>query len=315
MEVKYTEKPIESLKRDRNQPRTRFDDKDLTGMAKSITADGMINSIEIDEQDVIVTGERRWRAAKLAGLTKVPVKILTGLKSKDRFRRQLAENIHTNTLTDWEKAVALGKLVGIKEGEKIEEKHKAKIEKTAELLGKDKVYVREHLEILSLLPTLRDELAQNRLQRTIVRAVNMVPEKLKSLLQKKIVKEKIPRDGATFLAANINLYPELTSELMKNDYSGLQSADIRKKIEKMVPNPVEIMKSYEQKNKQIDELISDVFDWLKKNHPGEMPQVYKKMVQVNLSFLAAGMKKWSTGGVLPAPKFIELPPIKEDKKD
>ncbi len=68
--------PIEKIKPDVNQPRQYIDEEDLKGMAQSIVTEGIINPIEVDKNFVIVTGERRWRAAKIAGLKSVRAMII-----------------------------------------------------------------------------------------------------------------------------------------------------------------------------------------------------------------------------------------------
>ena len=66
---------IDKIKPDKDQPRTSMDELELKEMAQSIVTQGVINPIEVDNDMVIITGERRWRAAKIAGLKVVPVKI------------------------------------------------------------------------------------------------------------------------------------------------------------------------------------------------------------------------------------------------
>ena len=76
---KYISIPIDKIRPDKNQPRKSFDEDALKGMAVSIKNEGVINAIEIDEKFIIITGEQRWRAAKIAGLKEVPVKIIENI--------------------------------------------------------------------------------------------------------------------------------------------------------------------------------------------------------------------------------------------
>ena len=62
---------VDSIRPDPDQPRKEFDEAVLEEMKISILKSGIINDIEIDENSVIVTGEQRWRAAKMAGLKEV----------------------------------------------------------------------------------------------------------------------------------------------------------------------------------------------------------------------------------------------------
>jgi len=97
MEFKKIE--INKVKPDPNQPRTKFNDEDLELMADSIVSQNVINPIEIDENNMIITGERRWRASKIAGLKEIPVKVVKGLSPEQRLERQLVENFHQKTVT------------------------------------------------------------------------------------------------------------------------------------------------------------------------------------------------------------------------
>lgn len=90
--------PIEQIRPDPNQPRKVFSDEYIKGLAGNLAVEGMINAIEIDENNMIITGECRWRAAKLAGWTEVPVNInKSRLGEYERFRRQMSENLHQSS--------------------------------------------------------------------------------------------------------------------------------------------------------------------------------------------------------------------------
>ena len=100
---------IDKIKPDKKQPRKSIEIEDLKEMAQSIVTEGVINPIETDSDFVIITGERRWRASKIAGLKTVPVKVLK-INAKERFRRQVIENIHNDTMSYDDTARALSKL-------------------------------------------------------------------------------------------------------------------------------------------------------------------------------------------------------------
>ena len=83
-------------------------------MAETYKNQGLIQPIEIDKDYQIITGERRWRAAKLAGLKKIPCRILEDLTEEQKLERRLIENIHHEPLTDLEKAEAIKKLIELR---------------------------------------------------------------------------------------------------------------------------------------------------------------------------------------------------------
>jgi len=104
---KIVEVPIDLLKRDHKQPRKTFAEESVESMAKTIKVHGTINPIEVDGKNVIITGEIRWRAAKLAGMEKVPVRRIKNITPQERLERQLIENLHRIELTSVERENAI----------------------------------------------------------------------------------------------------------------------------------------------------------------------------------------------------------------
>jgi len=93
--MKTKQVPIGEIKPDPRQPRKIFDKAHIKGLAKSLKIEGVINPVEIDKDGMIITGEWRWRAAKLAGWKSVPVIVNEKTLSEyERLRRQMAENLH-----------------------------------------------------------------------------------------------------------------------------------------------------------------------------------------------------------------------------
>jgi len=100
---------VGELTADPNQPRKTFNPEDVESMASTIEAQGVINPIEIDENNVIVTGQLRWMAAEKAGLSEVPC-IVWGGDAGERFERQVVENLNHHELPDGEREDAIVKL-------------------------------------------------------------------------------------------------------------------------------------------------------------------------------------------------------------
>jgi len=105
---------VDKLKPDLNQPRKVFDEEKIKALGGTYKNQGLIQPIEIDKNYQIITGERRWRAAKLAGLKKIPCRILEDLTEEQKLERRLIENIHHEPLTDLEKAEAIKKLIELR---------------------------------------------------------------------------------------------------------------------------------------------------------------------------------------------------------
>ncbi|MEM7331530.1 MAG: ParB/RepB/Spo0J family partition protein [Chloroflexota bacterium] len=113
---------IDAIQPDRLQPRQTFVDDSLKDLSDSIWQDGVIQPIEVTEvspgQYVIVHGERRWRAAKLAGLDTIPAIVRRrNYDEVTRFVRQLVENMQREDLNDVDRAIGLTRLKKLMEEE------------------------------------------------------------------------------------------------------------------------------------------------------------------------------------------------------
>lgn len=108
------ELPLDALMPGKHQPRRQFDDEALGQLADSIRAQGVVQPIVVRSTGAnkyeIVAGERRWRAAKLAGLKQIPAVIRT-LDERGAMAVALVENIQRADLNPLEEAEALHKLI------------------------------------------------------------------------------------------------------------------------------------------------------------------------------------------------------------
>lgn len=105
---------LNKIKSDKEQPRKAFDSEKIVELAQSIKQHGIIQPLivrEVNENEfVIVAGERRWRAAKIAGLKELPC-IVKNLSDKDILEISLIENIQREDLNPIEEALAYKKLL------------------------------------------------------------------------------------------------------------------------------------------------------------------------------------------------------------
>ncbi len=101
---------VELLKPNRRQPRSRFDEVDLAELAESIRAQGVVQPIVVaadaDGGYTIVAGERRWRAARRAGLAEVPVVVRRVESDRELLELALVENLQRADLNPLEEAEA-----------------------------------------------------------------------------------------------------------------------------------------------------------------------------------------------------------------
>lgn len=150
--------PVASLKPNRFQPRTYFDETAITELSESIRIQGLVQPIvvspEADGSYSIIAGERRWRAAKRAGLETVPVVIREVADDGERLELALVENLQRSDLNPLEEAEAYLLL---------QEKFALSQEEVASRVGKARTTVTNALRLLKLPEEVRDFLRDGRL--------------------------------------------------------------------------------------------------------------------------------------------------------
>ncbi len=103
--------PVDQLYPNPQQPRHLFDDESLAELATSIRRHGVLQPVLVSEEGpgryLLITGERRWRAARQAGLRTVPAVIRERLEDSDQLELALVENLQRQDLTPLEEARAL----------------------------------------------------------------------------------------------------------------------------------------------------------------------------------------------------------------
>lgn len=203
-------KAIADIRPDSDNPRRTFSDEYILGLSESIKTEGIINPIEIDEQSVIITGECRFRAAKLAGLTQVPVTINTTKFTKyEKLRRQVIENIRqgektTNSMDPIDTAYAFKKLIKLIPFSDEDRKRYfgSKRVKLASELGVNSSLIANHTAILDQPQFVRDDIQKGRpLSFYAVGAT--LPESIRERLQRKIANNGF--NGRAELRAEVSL--------------------------------------------------------------------------------------------------------------
>ena len=157
---KIVEKPVEmkmkitEVEPNREQPRKNFDEDALLELAESIKQFGVLQPLLVQKKDdyyEIIAGERRWRAAKLAGLKEVPV-IIKDFSDQEVVEIALIENIQREDLNAIEEAVAYKRLM--------EEFH-LKQDEIAERVSKSRTAVTNAMRLLKLDERVQDMLIQD----------------------------------------------------------------------------------------------------------------------------------------------------------
>ncbi len=156
---------ITRLSPSRFQPRRDFAEGSLSELARSIREVGIIQPIVVvarGEDFEIVAGERRWRAAALAGLHKVPITLRAQASDRDMLEAALVENLQREDLNPMEAAEAYSRL---------REEFQLTQEKIAERVGKDRATIANSLRILKLSTTLREKIRSGLLSAGHARAL------------------------------------------------------------------------------------------------------------------------------------------------
>jgi ParB family chromosome partitioning protein len=169
------------------QPRLHVDDAKLDGLAASIKANGVVQPIVVrlvgDDRYEIIAGERRWRAAQRAGLTRVPV-IVKDVPPEHRgqlLEWALIENLQREDLNPIEEATAYQRLVA---------EFQLTHDDIAARVGKDRSTVANTLRLLKLAPEVRAEVSANALSMGHARALVALPGEGE---QRRIAREVIAR--------------------------------------------------------------------------------------------------------------------------
>jgi len=146
--------PIESLHPNRLQPRTRFNETALEELADSIRSQGIVQALVVtpegDGTYAIIAGERRWRAARMAGLQEVPVTIRSVADDRELLELALVENLQRSDLDPLEEAEAYSAL---------QERFELSQDEIAKRVGKARTTVANALRLLRLPEEIRDMLA------------------------------------------------------------------------------------------------------------------------------------------------------------
>ena len=176
--------PISQVEPGLKQPRKRFDDEALADLADSIRQHGVIQPLTVRRLSSgyyqIIAGERRWRAAKLAGLSEVPAVIIEADDRKD-MELGLIENLQREDLNPMEEAGGYRVLM---------EEYGLTQEEVAQQVGKSRPAVANALRLLSLPPSLHPLLEDGQLSAGHARAILSVPSpQLQEKLADKVVAE------------------------------------------------------------------------------------------------------------------------------
>ncbi len=177
--------PLELLQRGKYQPRTHMDQAALEELAASIKAQGVVQPIVVralaNGNYEIVAGERRWRAAQIAGLDTIPA-VVRRVPDEAAIAIALIENIQREDLNPIEEAHALQRLI---------DEFGMTHQRVAEAVGRSRAAVTNLLRLLALSPELRQMLEDGRLDMGHARALLALEGSRQAQAAKEVVERRL----------------------------------------------------------------------------------------------------------------------------
>ena len=186
--------PIEFVGRNPRNPRRYFDESELQDLASSIRQHGIVQPVVVrttaDNRYEIIAGERRWRAAQLAGLTDIPV-IIRDVDHRTALEIAIVENVQRSDLNPLEEAMGYELLIA---------DHGYTQNDLGEIIGKSRSHVANSLRLLKLPEPVRDMLASGSLSAGHARA--LIPTSDPIALAKSVVAKGMSVRDTERLAQN-----------------------------------------------------------------------------------------------------------------
>lgn len=176
---------VSEIEPNRDQPRKAFDEAQLEELADSIQKYGVLQPLLVQkrgESYEIIAGERRWRAAKLAGLKTVPV-VIREYSPQQAMEIALIENVQREDLNPIEEALAYQRLM---------QEFSLKQEEIAERVSKNRTTITNCMRLLNLAPEVQQVLIEGRITSGHARALLAVTDPSQQIdLAKKVEQERM----------------------------------------------------------------------------------------------------------------------------
>ncbi len=209
--------PIEYMQRGKYQPRKDIDPEKLQELADSIKVQGVIQPIVVRQvafqKYEIIAGERRWRAAQLAGLSEVPV-VIKEIDDRAAMAIALIENIQREDLNPLEEAESLKRLL-----DEFNMTHQL----VAEAIGKSRTTVTNLLRLMELHPEVKKLLLSNQIEMGHARALLSLDGHKQVAIANKVVKEGLTVRATERLVKESNDAPKVqNTKVIDNNTLRLQ---------------------------------------------------------------------------------------------
>lgn len=207
---KLTQLPLESIQRGKYQPRREMDPEALENLASSIRTQGILQPLivrPVGNKYEIIAGERRFRAAGLAGLTEVPA-IIRHIPDETAIAVALIENIQRENLNPIEEAIALDRLI---------KEFAMTHQDVAQAVGKSRASVTNLLRLLALPEEIKIMLERGQIEMGHARALITLPEIIQIEAATLIVARGISVREAENLVRRLQTPPDQNTETASLD--------------------------------------------------------------------------------------------------
>ena len=243
---KVVEKPVEvkvkisKIEPNKEQPRKNFDEDALIELSESIKQHGVLQPILVQERKgyyEIIAGERRWRAAKLAGLKEVPV-IIKKFTEQEIVEIALIENIQRENLNPIEEAIAYKRLLT---------EFNLKQDEVAERVSKSRTAVTNSMRLLKLDDRVQQMVIEEKLSTGHARALLAIEEgELQYQMACKVFDEKLSVRDVEKLVKSINTPKK---EIKKPEINQAVYDDMSEKLKQIMGTKVQILPKNNEKGK------------------------------------------------------------------
>lgn len=252
---------LSMIEPNKEQPRKKFEDDALIELSESIKMYGVLQPLLVQKKGnyyEIIAGERRWRAAKLAGIKEVPV-IIKDYTDQEVMEIALIENIQREDLNPIEEAQAYQRLI---------KDYRLKQDEVAEKVSKSRVAITNSLRLLKLDSRVQDMVIEGKLSNGQARAIIGIEDGDKQYeIAMKIFDEKLNVREVEQLMRNLNKAEKPAKTKPENDFI---YRDLEEKFSKIMKTQVTIKNKSNNKGKIEIEYFSQA----------ELERIYEMLLEI-----------------------------------
>ncbi len=253
---------IENIIPNPKQPRTVFDDDALEELADSIATLGLIQPITVRRENggkyIIISGERRWRASKLAGRKTIAAYIREA-DDRELHEMALVENIQRQDLNAMEIAISLQRLIdecGVTQ------------ETVAQRVGKKRSTVANYLRLIAMCPEVQAALKGNLISMGHAKAIAAAPENIQPSIVKKVVKKELSVRATEQLVKKLSEGKSATEATTEEEFPEVYTR-IVEQLSRLVSEDIKIKRSADGSGKIVigfsnDQQIAGLVEKLEK---------------------------------------------------